>query len=254
MVTNRKPISKKTRFEVFKRDSFKCQYCGKSAPDVILHVDHIHPVSKGGGNDILNYLTACADCNGGKSDILLSDDSVVSKQKAQLDELSARREQLKQMLAWRDGMRNIADTSLIAAECAWSAIICGLKLNESGQKDLAKLISKFGLPCVLDAIEKSDKYLAVDTVGNTTPESASLAFSKIGGICRMSLQPDWRRDLYYIRGIARNRFNYINQNECIRLLESAYHSGIDIEDLRGITLSCSTWSKWQYEIASLIGT
>lgn len=34
-------ISKRVRFDVFKRDSFKCQYCGKSAPDVILEVDHI---------------------------------------------------------------------------------------------------------------------------------------------------------------------------------------------------------------------
>ena len=42
----RKAISKKLRFEVFKRDSFTCQYCGKSAPDVILHVDHILPVKK----------------------------------------------------------------------------------------------------------------------------------------------------------------------------------------------------------------
>ena len=33
METKRKTISKKTRFEVFKRDSFKCQYCGASAPE-----------------------------------------------------------------------------------------------------------------------------------------------------------------------------------------------------------------------------
>ncbi|MFX5785200.1 HNH endonuclease, partial [Acinetobacter baumannii] len=47
-MATRKNISTKTRFEVFKRDSFKCQYCGRCAPEVILHVDHIHPVSKGG--------------------------------------------------------------------------------------------------------------------------------------------------------------------------------------------------------------
>ena len=29
----REPISKKLRFEVFKRDSFTCQYCGSKAPD-----------------------------------------------------------------------------------------------------------------------------------------------------------------------------------------------------------------------------
>ncbi|WP_457832001.1 HNH endonuclease, partial [Staphylococcus aureus] len=75
------------------------------------HVDHIHPVSKGGENDILNYITACAECNGGKSDRLLSDDSVMAKQRAQLEELNQRREQLEQMLAWREGMRDIDDVA-----------------------------------------------------------------------------------------------------------------------------------------------
>ena len=37
----RKTLSKKIRFEVFKRDKFTCQYCGRMSPDVILEVDHI---------------------------------------------------------------------------------------------------------------------------------------------------------------------------------------------------------------------
>ena len=64
--TKRVALSKKMRFEVFKRDSFKCQYCGRSAPEVVLHVDHIQPVAKDGTNDIFNLITSCADCNGGK--------------------------------------------------------------------------------------------------------------------------------------------------------------------------------------------
>lgn len=64
-------ISKKIRFEVFKRDGFRCAYCGKSPPSVILEIDHIEPKSKGGKNDINNYLTACFDCNRGKRDIPL---------------------------------------------------------------------------------------------------------------------------------------------------------------------------------------
>lgn len=64
--TRRKPITKKLRFEVFKRDAFTCQYCGRMAPDVILDVDHINPVSNGGDNDIVNLITSCKDCNRGK--------------------------------------------------------------------------------------------------------------------------------------------------------------------------------------------
>ena len=57
------------RFEILKRDSFTCQYCGRKAPDVELHVDHKYPKSKGGLSIKGNYITACMECNIGKSDI-----------------------------------------------------------------------------------------------------------------------------------------------------------------------------------------
>ena len=103
----RKSISKKTRFEVFKRDSFTCQYCGQSAPEVVLRIDHIHPVSKGGIDDVINYITACHDCNAGKSDNELTDDAVILKRKKQLDELQQRREQLEMMVQWQRGLLDL---------------------------------------------------------------------------------------------------------------------------------------------------
>lgn len=65
-MTKRKSISKSLRFEVFKRDSFTCQYCGKNPPSAILEIDHISPVKNGGSNDIDNLITSCFDCNRGK--------------------------------------------------------------------------------------------------------------------------------------------------------------------------------------------
>lgn len=62
----RKAVSTKTRFDVFKRDGFKCQYCGATPPGVLLHVDHILAVAAGGGNEVDNLVTACAPCNLGK--------------------------------------------------------------------------------------------------------------------------------------------------------------------------------------------
>ena len=73
-MAERKALSKKLRFEVFKRDKFTCQYCGRMAPDVILEVDHINPVAEGGNNNFNNLVTACQDCNRGKganSDVVL---------------------------------------------------------------------------------------------------------------------------------------------------------------------------------------
>lgn len=64
--STRLPISAGLRFDVLSRCNFRCVYCGRPAPDVVLHVDHIHPVSKGGTNDRLNLTAACEDCNMGK--------------------------------------------------------------------------------------------------------------------------------------------------------------------------------------------
>lgn len=63
----RTPISKSFRFAIFARDNFTCRYCGRQSDVVPLHVDHVIPVCQGGTNDRENLITACADCNLGKS-------------------------------------------------------------------------------------------------------------------------------------------------------------------------------------------
>ncbi len=65
------------RWQVFKRDNWKCVACGRSADDgIILHVDHILPRSKGGRDEIDNYQTLCFTCNIGKSN---KDDTGIRK-------------------------------------------------------------------------------------------------------------------------------------------------------------------------------
>lgn len=64
-------ISKRLRFEVFKRDSFTCQYCGAKPPDTVLEVDHVHPRSLGGLDLLTNLKTAWWNCNRGKAHIPL---------------------------------------------------------------------------------------------------------------------------------------------------------------------------------------
>jgi len=65
-------INLRLRFLVMKQNNFKCKNCGRSpATDhsVILHVDHIHPWSKGGETVIENLQTLCSKCNLGKSNL-----------------------------------------------------------------------------------------------------------------------------------------------------------------------------------------
>lgn len=55
------------RYDILKRDGFRCVLCGASAKDgVKLHVDHIFPVSKGGKTEPDNLRTLCESCNRGK--------------------------------------------------------------------------------------------------------------------------------------------------------------------------------------------
>lgn len=59
------------RYEILKRDNYRCQICGSTAQDgVKLHIDHIVPVSKGGHTTPNNLRVLCDRCNLGKSDKL----------------------------------------------------------------------------------------------------------------------------------------------------------------------------------------
>ncbi|MBL8077712.1 MAG: HNH endonuclease [Anaerolineales bacterium] len=72
----RSAINVKLRFNVFKRDGYRCVICGRKAEDgIILEIDHIKPVSKGGLSDISNLQTLCMDCNRGKSNRSLFDEN-----------------------------------------------------------------------------------------------------------------------------------------------------------------------------------
>ncbi|MGB0670087.1 MAG: HNH endonuclease [Rhodospirillales bacterium] len=58
---NRRPAF--TRFNVFLRDRFECQYCGDRFPADELTFDHVVPRSKGGITNWENVVAACAPCN-----------------------------------------------------------------------------------------------------------------------------------------------------------------------------------------------
>lgn len=177
MAKKRIPLSKDTRFEVFKRDSFTCQYCGRSAPDVILEVDHIIPVAEGGSNDIMNLVTSCRDCNRGKSKKLLSDDAVVRKQKAQCDDLNEKRIQMEMMAEWRQELLQLLQRQADIIN-DYMRSCTHFVMNEEGYADIKKMIKRFGFNEVYTAVD-----IAYDTYYTGSDKSWNIAFSKIGGIC-----------------------------------------------------------------------
>lgn len=100
----RKAVSTRTRFEIFKRDGFKCLYCGATPVDGALHVDHVRPVAEGGTNDPANLVTSCAPCNGGKSSVPLEKRRFASGKATESD-----LEHAEQIRGWLEVQRQVLD-------------------------------------------------------------------------------------------------------------------------------------------------
>lgn len=248
MRMKRKNISKKLRFELFKRDSFTCQYCGNKAPEVTLEIDHIEPVSKGGDNNIMNLVTSCFDCNRGKSDRRLEDNEVIEKQNEQLQALNERKMQLEMMLEWRTELLNM-DNDLVDSLSNFFVDCLGgnSEVNEIGLVHLKKWVKKYKFDTLLQAIEKS-----TTQYGNDVEKSFKM-IPKIAYYIE-NPQEDYMKDLFYIRGIARNRFDYFNDRAGIVILKNAYVSGVEIEDLKSIALHSKNWSDFKSQVEEITET
>jgi hypothetical protein len=169
----RLPLSKKLRFEVFKRDGFKCQYCGGHPPGKILEVDHIDPVVNGGSNDETNLITACFDCNRGKGARSLSD--VPRALSARASEIAEREEQIA-------GYEAVMRASRARIEKDAMAVLDEIekwfpKMDGIPQKDFLSIknfIVRLGRDRVLDAIEISM---------HKGPDSYNRWFKYFCGVC-----------------------------------------------------------------------
>jgi HNH endonuclease len=248
-------IPKSVRFEVFKRDRFTCQYCGKQAPEVVLHVDHIEPVSKGGTNDLLNLITACESCNLGKSDRQLDDHSAVAKKRGQLEALQERKEQLELMMEWQKELLNLDRAAETEAADFWAQLVPPHKLNDAGIQELSKLLhDKFSLPEVLDAMRISVRQYLEYEGEKPTIESVNKAWAYVSKICnvkRNEQKKPYLRDILYIRGIVRNKFTYCNDQRALDLIEETHLAGAPIDLIRETTKRSRNWSEWQADMHEL---
>jgi hypothetical protein len=248
MARKRKTLSKKIRFEVFKRDGFRCQYCGRTAPDVILEIDHIKPVSEGGTDDITNLITSCKDCNLGKGAKLLDDKSILKKQRKQLEELNERREQLEMMMQWREELMKLEDEKVNYIKTKFEER-AQCTVTEKGVTTLKKLIRKYPFEIILEAIEDSTlQYLQKDQNGQYTEASKEKAFDYIEKICSVKLatqEKPYLKDLFYIRGILKNRLYYFDASKAIDWLEKAYLRGASIEDLKALAKEVRNWTDFR---------
>lgn len=248
-MSERKAIPKSLRFEVLKRDRFACQYCGSKAPDVVLHIDHIHPVSEGGADDLLNLVTSCAGCNLGKGARLLDDQSRLEKQRARLEELQERREQIDMMLQWQTELSSLTEHVAERLADFWKSKVPGYTVNETGLQALRKISSKFSVEEVTFAIERAtEQYLEFGKDGVASPASVQKTFDYIERIAKserkLKDQPHLR-ELYFVRNIARQNCGYFDYRQALMLLEEAHYYKAPIVQLKRIAAECRNWSDWR---------
>ena len=243
-VKRKRSVSARQRFETLKRDKFTCQYCGAKAPDVALHVDHIVPFAKGGTCDIMNLVTSCAQCNGGKSDKKLSDDTAVVKSRKQAELSQDRKQTVGEMAQWQ--------TELAALQPEIDAVntiiskLANQSLTDTGIKGARSLIRKFGIEEVMQSIP-----IAFDRYG------AEEYWSKVPAVLRYRKadrdDPERAKLLRAYNGIVRGLpYHQINYNHCRIAVEGWQLKGHDATAmLRSIQGDAKWWSKFRDSVDKL---
>lgn len=144
----RQPMSKRARFEVFKRDGFACQYCGAHPPAVVLEVDHIVPVAAGGQNDPDNLVTACFACNRGKAAVSLE---VVPQSLAdKATEVAEREEQLRGYHAILEARRERIEADVWRVVEHWTGED---STTHETYAAIKRFVERIGVHEVLDAVD-----------------------------------------------------------------------------------------------------
>lgn len=147
----RKPISKKTRFEVFKRDNFTCQYCSAKPPKVPLEIDHLLPVCKKGTNHIDNLITACFDCNRGKAG-----NELTSIPKTVLEKSEGKKIALQQYKEYQKilALEKVQiDIDIDSVQYVYSTIFNGWEFTDKFRISVKKFIVSLGVEIVIEAME-----------------------------------------------------------------------------------------------------
>jgi HNH endonuclease len=177
-------VSKSVRFEVFARDAFTCQYCGRRPPDVVLELDHIHPRSKGGTDEIVNLLTSCYACNRGKSAKVISD--VAPRPDADLVFLKVQQEiaEVKRFLAAKKKLDVLHRQAIEALQNTWSEYLTREDIPSS--RVFTPWINTYGA----DEVERSIKIATIAYTNGRFGRNDGYAFDKL---------------LPYVGAILRNR-------------------------------------------------
>lgn len=179
-------MDKKIRFEVFKRDGFKCAYCGKAPPEVALEVDHITPKSQNGTSDINNLLTACFDCNRGKKAIPL--DKIPNQLTQNLEILKEKEAQIKEYEKFTKKIREREDEYISKLCNVYTTYFPEWVFSESFREaTLRRFVRRLPFDTILDFLHTAC----------SRKRDKDLAIPYFCGICWNGINPDRAKKTYY---------------------------------------------------------
>lgn len=253
----RKAISKKLRFEIFKRDSFSCRYCGRQAPAVILQVDHINPVAKGGDNNPLNLATSCFDCNSGKSDRILSDNSAITIQRNQSKILAEKNLQIEMIAQWYKEISNLDAKieNIVRDEVNKNLSQSGYKIADSFfNSEYKKMIKKYPLDLILLSINAAAESYIKDS--NDT-EQLNNFLNKIPKVCYWKNEERKNPELAEFRKLtymAKRHWWNCNVNVLlVELLALKKNHSIDIEVLTELIIGTKGILEFRDAVSDYLG-
>jgi len=284
-------LGKKVRFSVFKRDSFACRYCGATAPNVQLHVDHVIPVADGGSDDFDNLVTACAACNFGKGARNLADDERIAlkdrgavagggdshdareaidpvaldddptigaanfaNRHEQAQAIEERRAQLEMVIAWREEIVGLQDEAVDALDRRIVART-GLPMSEECRQRMRRWVRQYGLPAIYEALEDALDQMLEWRDGVVLLASWERAFAAIPQVVELrqaARDKPYFREFIYICDLLRRRLPHVNELRCLRLMEDGVGAGASIEAMKAFARTVKSWTAFRRGLEEFI--
>lgn len=162
-MAGRKSLSKRTRFEIFKRDGYRCRYCGVTPAVSILRVDHVIPVVNGGTDDAENLVTSCEPCNAGKGPVPLDDRRLPDTMEA--EDVRERAEQLREYTAAQREVIDAKAEVFDSVDAQWRRHL-GSDPPRSLRAQLGAAVSSFSLEELDEAIQTVARHRELGVAAN----------------------------------------------------------------------------------------
>jgi len=245
------PEYKRIKFEVFEKDSFRCQFCGSRAPNVTLKLLRIQET-----NDKDTWLntaflsTSCTNCENKKAGII--NDGFIS-----IEELEERLQQLKMLINWRKGMFKIRKQQLENLITYWQNKIPGYEINSDQKKHLLSYMTKYSGDEIRNAMNVAcDKFVNFNPDKSYDHSSVSDAFYKVQEICLQKTEIANSNETEGLNQIhvhlKQNIDGFFDAQRAAQWLTYARSWEVSIEDLIRMAQSVATWTEFAVNIDEMV--